>query len=355
MNEQFVVQFLQDDEPVPLTQLVAVELDRGGVVLNGETSAWPRGLRLGFDGVGGTQGVLRDLRLQTANGKHRFSLGNDTGALTITTAMPNRIPTGTYDLTLRVADLDVHDSVSRISLNEGAAPTRLTFQIRAPKQAVALSDSILADEPIAGIVNGNSRIDGRRIIDWLATTAPRAKRKACLLNLLAMLRTTPTPDVPLISNVQNVFLADVDRIYARVDPRFLDALDELAADPQQPFSIDGGPIHPTHLKLLRRIPLEDQDATEQYRLRSFRQDGQPSVQIVVAIPPNDGRQRGTYADIDIDLGNPKRDLAGFFVHLGEVISEGQTDHFKLRKRLAQNPLLSRHLHYTIEKIDGSPL
>jgi len=133
MNEQFLVQFLQDDESVPVTQLVPVELDRGGVVLNGETSAWPRGLRLGFDGVGGTEGVLNDLRIKTANGKHRFNLESDNGALTITTAMPNRIPTGTYDLTLRVADLDVHDSVSRISLNEGAAPTRLTFHIRAPK------------------------------------------------------------------------------------------------------------------------------------------------------------------------------------------------------------------------------
>jgi hypothetical protein len=73
---------------------------------------------------------------------------------------------------------------------------------------------------------------------------------------------------------------------------------------------------------------------------------------VIAVPPDDRAGRGVYADIDIDLGNPKRDLAGFFVHLGELMTEGQTDHLKLNKQLRKNPLLAAHLHYSIRKNEG---
>jgi hypothetical protein len=63
-----------------------------------------------------------------------------------------------------------------------------------------------------------------------------------------------------------------------------------------------------------------------------------------------GRTPGCYGDIDIDLGKPTRDLSGFFVHLGELIAEGQTDHLKMHKKLKGNPALKPHLHYTVEKV-----
>jgi hypothetical protein len=49
------------------------------------------------------------------------------------------------------------------------------------------------------------------------------------------------------------------------------------------------------------------------------------MQVVVAYPegePPDGRY---YADVDIDLGNPLRDLEGFVIHIGELLSGGATD------------------------------
>ena len=42
-----------------------------------------------------------------------------------------------------------------------------------------------------------------------------------------------------------------------------------------------------------------------------------------------------YADVDIDLGNPLRDLEGFVIHMGELLSGQDTDHLKLHDALAK--------------------
>ena len=349
MNEKLVFRFLQNGRPVPIDQLVPVELDRGGVVVNGETSAWPRGLRFDFEGVGPFKDKLNSLR---TNGEHQFSVSVEDGALSFTTIRPNRIPIGTYRYRLRIADLDFQNGDGSVSLNEGGPPVDIQINVRPERRSVKPTDSMNGDQPIADLVNGGSRIDGTRIIDWLNDDAPRPKRKACLLNILGRLSVSPTTAAPLIGFVQHIFLADVSRIYAKVDPGLFGRLQELDQDPAQPFSVDQGPLDSIHMKLLRRIPDEDQDVTEEYRkrMRSFRQDTQPSLQIVVFPPPDDRPGRGSYADIDIDLGNPKRDLAGFFIHLGELIDEGSTDHLKLNKKLKKDPILSDHLHYTITEL-----
>jgi hypothetical protein len=141
----------------------------------------------------------------------------------------------------------------------------------------------------------------------------------------------------------------VDRLYVEIDQELLNVLLALDRSAARPFSLDHGPLDATHQKLLRRVPARDQDATEEYRknMKSFRQDAEPSLQIVVFSPPAGEPGRGCYADIDIDLGNPKRDVAGFFVHLGELIAEGQTDHIKMHRKLVGDELLSPHLHYEV--------
>jgi hypothetical protein len=352
MNETLVFHFTLGGQPLPIDELVSIDLDRGGVIVSGETSAWPRGLRFDFEGVGTFGDGLNLLRNQTANGDHRFTVTVVNGALSFTTVNPNRIPTGTYDYRLRIADLDLENGEGRVELRENDAPADIQINVGVERRIVELAETIHSDEPIADLVNGTSLIDGKRIIDWLNDDAPRPKRKACLLNILARLRIAPTEEVPLVNFLQNIFLADVSRIYAKVDPNLFSQLQELDQDPLQPFSLDHGPLDPVHQKLLDRIPQEDQDVTEGYRkgMKSFRQDSQPSLQCVVFPPPDDKPGRGCYADIDIDLGNPKRDVAGFFIHLGELIDEGKTDHIKLNKRLKKDQILNGHLHYTIIKV-----
>jgi hypothetical protein len=352
MNEKLVFRFIQNGQPLPIEDLALVEFDRGGVVLDGEISAWPRGLRFDFEGVGASKDGLNDLLYKTANGNHRFNVMAENGVLSFTTVNPRRIPTGTYEYRLRISDLDIRNGEGRVQLNEGGPPVEIQIDVRPKRHIVKPSDSIQGDRPIIDLVNGGSLIDNMRIIDWLMDDAPRPKRKACLLNILGMLRVSPSTDAPLVKFVQEIFFADVDRIYAKVDLELFDRLRELDQDMGRPFSLDDGPLDPTHHKLLRRIPSEDKDATEQYRkaARSFRKDTQPSMQIVVFPPPDDRPGRGCYADIDIDLGNPKRDIAGFLIHLGELVAEGKTDHIKLNKKLKKDPILHGYLHYTVTEL-----
>lgn len=348
MNERVVFRFLENGNQLPIDQLVSVDLDRGGVVMNGETSAWPRSVRFGLEGVAGFKDILNELRHQTANGTHRFSVAIENDALAFTTELPNRIPIGTYHYALRIADLDIRNGDDRLIIEELGNQVEIDIEVRPEKRRVQLVETIQTDRPIADLVNGASRLDGKRIIDWLRDDGPRPKRKACLLNLLAKLRTTPTEQDRLVDFVQDIFFADVDRIFAKVNLRLLERLEALDQAPGSRFREDHGPIHPGHAKMLRRIPPEDQDSTEEYRknIRSFREDAQPSLQITVASIPNEPA-RGVYADIDIDLGNPSRDLAGFFIHLGELIDEGKTNHLKLNKKLRKDPIVSGHLHYSI--------
>lgn len=345
MNEKLVFQFSLNGTPLPIDQIVPVQQDRGGIILNGETSAWPRGLRFDFEGVGGFKAKLNKLRNDEAGGDHSFNLNVNNGALTITTLKPNRIPTGSYDYRLQIADLELDNGAGRVKITEDS-PVIIPVNVNLESRIVRLKDGINDDALMADRINGGSRLDGRPILNWLQDNRPRAKRKACLLNLLAVLRTFPTPDSPFLQHIQEIFFADVDRIYAKVDIDLFTRLQELDADPTQPFSLDHGPLHSTHMMIKRRFPVEDQDASEHYVFKSFRQDAQPSLQITMAIPPDD-KPRGVYADIDLDLGNPKRDINGFFIHLGELMAEGKTDHLKLNRKLAQDPLISNHLHYVL--------
>jgi len=45
MKEKLVFRFIRNDQLLPIDDLAPLEFDRGGVALDGEASAWPRGLR----------------------------------------------------------------------------------------------------------------------------------------------------------------------------------------------------------------------------------------------------------------------------------------------------------------------
>src|SRR5215217_5098237 len=119
MNERLRFSFTQNGRPINIDQLVPIELDRGGLVLNGETSAWPRGLRFGFEGVGAFKDRLDLLRKQTANGTHRFNVEREKDVLNFTTDKPDRIPIGTYEYRLRISDLDIKNSEGRVRFKSG--------------------------------------------------------------------------------------------------------------------------------------------------------------------------------------------------------------------------------------------
>jgi hypothetical protein len=349
MNEKLVFRFMQNGVPLPVQQLISVAMDRGGIVLNDETSAWPMAVRFDLEGVGGSKKVLQDLRNQQSDGNHRFAVAVENGALSFQTIAPDRIPIGTYDYSLRVADLELESRTGRVSFSSTQAVAAVDVEVEPDKRVATVTAATLAaDAAFQPLLNGPSTLDGRPLGNWLFDAPARSKRKACLLNIAATLSVSPAT-APLLPFITNIFFADVDRIYAEVDAALLTRLQALDSSAARPFRLDHGPLDATHQKLLRRVPPRDQDLTEEYRknMKSFRQDAKPSMQIVVFSPPAGQPGRASYADIDIDLGNPTRDVAGFFVHLGELIAEGQTDHLKMHRTLVKNPRLAPHLHYFV--------
>jgi hypothetical protein len=157
----------------------------------------------------------------------------------------------------------------------------------------------------------------------------------------------PNLAAPLLNLVQEVFLVANDRIHAKVDRKLVDTLQDLADDPARPFFAEGKPHAPIHGRLLTAMP-ESPDVRARFGgLTSFRAEGKPSMQIVVAIPPADLPH--TYADIDLDLGNPLQDVIGFFVHLGELLDGKPTNHLDLRKPLGKTKAVD-FLYYKVVSV-----
>jgi len=124
--------------------------------------------------------------------------------------------------------------------------------------------------------------------------------------------------------------------------RWESVIDGLVADLARPFYAEGPPTAPIHQRLLDAIPPAEKAGFGP--LLSYRAEGRPSMQIVIAIPPVASAH--TYADIDLDLGNPLQDALGVIVHAGELLDGKETNHLDLRKELARGRAVD-FLYYTI--------
>jgi hypothetical protein len=214
---------------------------------------------------------------------------------------------------------------------------------------VALDDRDVAvdldgcDDDIRAVID-RSTVDEMAAALWLTEDDRRPTRQACLLNLLASLRTRPAVSTPLVRLVHHVYFVGNDRLYARVDRSLLDRLQTLSKDPAKPFYDEGSPRADVHQRLRDTLP-EAPDVTARFGpLLSFRGEGKPSMQVVVAVPPPDLPH--TYAEFDLDLGNPLQDVLGFFIHMGELLDGKPTNHLDMRKVLAKTRA-SRFLYYTV--------
>jgi hypothetical protein len=266
------------------------------------------------------------------------------GSLVLRGVTPHALPSGFFKLRFQIEEVK---SAGGWSL----------FQVEHNRHAVVDIDLTMddrdvevdlsgADPRIAGVL-GRSTIDGVAGATWAAAPDPRPTRQACLLNLLASLRVRPKVSTPLIDLIDHVFWAANDRIYARVDKLLLDVLLDLVDDDDQPFYAEGTPHAKIHEQLFVRMD-EPADVKARFEgLSSFRGEartGKPSLQAVVAIAPADLPY--TYAEFDLDLGNPLQDIAGFFVHMGELLDGKATNHLDLWRPLRDTPAGS-FLHYRV--------
>jgi hypothetical protein len=273
-------------------------------------------------------------------GEFKLNLSVANGSIVLRGANEHALPEGRYGLRLQIEEAKTPQMQTAIVDHDGSAVVQVDVQMDDRTVEVDLTT---ADEDIMAVLDRSS-VNGMPAVDWLEDATRRPTRQACLLNLMASLRTRPSKGAPLIRLVHDVFMAANDRLYAKVDRKLLDSLQTLADDPKRPFYAEGTPHASIHGRLLTEMPEPPEIKSAFSNLLSFRAEGAPSMQVVIAVPP--AASPHTYADFDLDLGNPLQDVAGFFVHMGELLDGKPTNHLDLRKKLAKT-VAAEFLYYAV--------
>lgn len=342
MNERILVAFERDGLPAHVTsaRIDSANPLRTGVVLDGETSAWPRGLAMNLrpDDAATRVAFERVQRRLDWFSPRRFHLRptKREDLLQLQGVDPHALPPGRYRFELRVGGLRLSPASERIRIPpDGAASVTLREKLSGNVLRLDRPVSDFDPESRRILESSDSRLDGKRASRWLADGLHRDRRKACLLNLFAKLAALPAPGRSLQRRIESVFFAEADRIYARVDERLRQDLRRSPIFGREPH------VSKTHHKILARVPGSASD----YKLESFREGARPSMQITLAVPR---RQGAHYADIDVDLGNPRWDLVSFGIHIGELINPGKTNHLKLRRAIVRQTG-SDFMYYKLER------
>jgi hypothetical protein len=254
---------------------------------------------------------------------------------------PGLLPEGKYQASIFLGGYRFHTRVYDFEIPKDGTAVIVAAE-KADKRRVQLDRKISDfDDDTRRIINA-SILDGVALAEWLTQDHRRDSRKACILNILAKLRTPVGSLAPLSKGVTRLIFADVDRIYAELEPRFAGRLMLAAGD----FEEDAV-IHSTHLRLLRFV--KDGTSSELHSLREKTE--KLSMQLALAVPPD--AEAPQFADVDIDLGNPFTTPLGFVIHVGELIDPGKTDHLALCKRL-QGTRCKEFLYYRVaEESDSS--
>ena len=339
MKSGFLIELHENRRPLHLSWSHRESIR--GVIVNNETDAWPRAFALEFQGADlATKTRMDWVRRNNGwpSGQFRLRRFFRSGLVGFRGVTEKALPVGRYSIRVRMTGYTPSQQHRfRISKNE---ETIVKVNLIGDRRSVKLTREANDFDPAIRRVVKRSNLDEMSLTDWLQDPTRRAGRKACVLNLLAKLRSVPDSDHPLISQVKKVFFADVDRIYAAVGPRLLPKLTELKSE----HGFDEDKPSSSHRKLLRRLRWEGID-TRGYKLKSFREPGRPSMQLVVAVPPKNSRE-GCFADLDIDIANPWEDIAGFVIHVGELIDADPTDHLSLRRKLTRGAA-KEFIYYTV--------
>jgi hypothetical protein len=327
MNERIEIKFFRNGSWLKLAR----EVPGGGVELD-EPDPIARRVLLGIRGANAiTEYRMRRVRQVKgwAPGEFRLRPSVEGGVLVLRGADQEALPEGRYELRVRLEEAKTSPARRTVTLpHDGGVEARIDVTL----DERSVDPQPPTDAHIARVLLA-SRVEDQTALDWLADPRWRATKKACLLNLLASLRIRPTLGAPLIELVHDVFWISNDRAYARVHRDLFGRLESLAADDRKPFYREGRPHADIHLRLLNEIPDDEKPLYNAESLVSFRGEGRPSLQTVVARPPIGSAH--TYAEFDLDLGNALQDLEGFVVHLIELADGKPTNHLDLRKNLAK--------------------
>ncbi len=313
-----------------------------GVLLEADGDSGPRPATIEFYAIAeATRVRLRWLRERYGWPTVRWNVAAEDGCLALRGMVSDGLPPGYYRFRLRISELKLPADLQSIHVTENQA-TEVQLEVGGDLPVTLTCTPASFDPEVRRLVQSpDSRLDARSVGDWLADPATNSERKACVLNLLAKLRSVPSVEAPLITDVQSIFFAAFERMYVVVGRPFFDRLFALAGDRQRSFYYEGAPVSSTHARLIDEL-IEDHREPEgaEFVLESFREQGTSCMQAVVALPRGTvaGQSGRCYADLDIDLGNPLQDVEGLLIHAGELVDPlGLTDHIALRAALAGQP------------------
>jgi hypothetical protein len=311
---------IEFDEPDPIERTV-------GFQLNGRSEATQLRMRLIAQVKGWDPGQLK------------VTISVEDGNIVLRGVDADSLPEGAYELRVQVEEAKAAQASRNVTVDHDGHGL-LSVVIEQDDRTVAV-DLSSCDPEIFRVLE-SSQVDGFLASDWVKSTDWRPARRACLLNLLAALRVSPTKSDSLIDMVQDVFKVFNDRVYMTVDSALKPRIDNLVMDPSKPFYAEGRPTASIHQRLLDAIPPAEKSGFTD--LLSFRGEGKPSLQMVIAVPPVGSPH--TYGDFDLDLGNPLQDVLGLVTHMGELLSGKPTNHLDLRKKLAKGKAAD-FIYYTV--------
>jgi len=292
-----------------------------------------------------SQGAVNQVRSNHGWDPWQFDLSfvKDAGGLRVSGVDAYGLPPAYYWCRVRIQDVKVSSGRLDFGIDQDATDEVVVVNVTPDDRDVKLHLDECHDVDVSQLLSAGSALDGGSLEVWLQG-AHSPQEKACALNLLAALRVRPDTTTPFIQRVDSIFRVRLDRVYASIDPALHDWLETLSNDPALKVYAEGQPNAPIHQQLLQNLPVVA-DCTAGYTLASYRAEGRPSLQAVVAIPPAGYAQR-FYADFDLDLGNPLQDVVGFFIHMGELLSATLTDHLALWKDLEKTPA-GDYLYYEV--------
>ena len=341
MHEYIEMRFSRNNKPFRVKRQVAngIEFD--------ESDPLTRAVNIGFS----ASNEITEYRLSRIRqlkdwppGRFDIRVSVEDGSLVLRGDDAYSLPEGGYRVTVNVTGAKVRKISGAANVPQDGHGA-VAIDLETDDRTIDV-DLDTADASILRVLE-NSMLDGQPGPVWIADDDIRPTRRACVLNLLASLRVTPLASSPLIDSVTSLFRAREERAYAKVATSFFSTVSQLADRDDKPFYREGHPTAKIHEELISSV-WDDEPGTNPYfsadGLLSFRAEGRPSLQLVISTPQVNFDH--TFVDVDLDLGNPLQDLAGLFVHVGELLDGKPTNHLDLLKKLAKGKA-KPYLYYTL--------
>jgi hypothetical protein len=330
MHEYIEVQFRRNGKAFWLSRQISEGFEFE------EANAEARAIEIGFSAFDpGTE--LRMQRIRQVKGwdaqSFKLRISVEDGSLVIRGDDEFSLPEGFYDVTANVSGAKVKKRPGRVEVpHDQHGVVVIDLEIDDRTIEVDLED---ADPAILDLL-GASTIDEQSALDWVKDDDVSPKSRACVLNLVANLRVFPKLSDSLLTETTCLFKALEERAYAEVSTAFYDKVSELSEERDNTVYPEGRPHAPIHALLIAAIGKFEASAGGLFTedgLLSFRAEGSPSLQMVIATPTAPFASR--FVDLDLDLGNPLQDVAGLVVHIGELLNGQPTNHLDLRKKLSK--------------------